>query len=569
MNKSLLALSLATLALTTCPSCDTSSSSRFFSPEIRLDQCGYLPNAQKMAFITVPASKFSIINFNNQQVVYQGDVSKPLYWAEAGDSVRQIVFSDLVTPDIYFILVDSSHLSYPFIIADTVYNQARAATLKAYYYNRASMAITPQYGGLWARPAGHPDDSVLVHKSAASPKRPEGTVLSMPGGWYDAGDYNKYIVNSSITTYTLMLAARLYPNAAKNLNVNIPESGNGLPDIVNELLYNLRWMMTMQDPNDGGVYHKLTTLSFEGFIMPADCHKTRYVVAKSTAAALDFSATLAFAARTLPLLSESLKPLADSCKQQAQYAYQWALKHPAVIFANPDDVSTGDYADPDINDEWFWASTELFLTTNNEQYSLEAQKHKGSFSVPEWRKVGTLAYFSMLIDNKTINGFDPRAALTAMADTLLSIEDNSPVQLSRVNFDWGSNSFVANDAMLKLILAKNGAPNAQKLEASAMNDLHYLLGRNATGYSFLTGIGSKAAMHIHHRPSAADSIHSPIPGFLAGGPNTRVPNDCGTDSQRSQFPAAAYTDQECSYSTNEIAINWNAPLLFLLLALTD
>ncbi len=102
-----------------------------------------------------------------------------------------------------------------------------------------------------------------------------------------------------------------------------------------------------------------------------------------------------------------------------------------------------------------------------------------------------------------------------------------------------------------------------------MNDLHYLLGRNATGYSFLTGIGSKAAMHIHHRPSAADSILSPIPGFLAGGPNTRVPNDCGTDSQRSQFPAAAYTDQECSYSTNEIAINWNAPLLFLLLALTD
>lgn len=566
MNKPLLALSLIPLALAACTPSDIIPN--IFSSKIQLDQCGYMPNAEKMALLSAPGSKFSIINSSYQEV-YHGNVAEPQYWAEAGDTVRQIVFSDLVTPDKYFILVDDSLISYPFVIADTVYNAARAATLKAYYYNRASMAITPQYGGQWARPAGHPDDSILVHKSAASTQRPEGTVLSMPGGWYDAGDYNKYIVNSSITTYTLMLAARLYPNAAKNTTVNIPESGNGLPDIVNELLYNLRWMMTMQDPNDGGVYHKLTTLSFEGFIMPADCHKTRYVVQKSTAAALDFSSTMAFAARTLPLISDSLKPLADSCKAQAQYAYQWALAHPDVIFANPADISTGDYADHDINDEWLWASTEMFLTFNDDRYSLEAQKHKGSFSVPEWRKVGTLAYFSMLIDNKTINGFDPRAAVTAMADTLLAIEANSPAQLSRISFDWGSNSFIANDAMLKLVLAKTGAPNAQKLEASALNDLHYILGRNAVGYSFLTGIGTHPAMHIHHRPSAADGINDPIPGFLAGGPNTRVPTDCGSDSPRSTFPAAAYADQECSYSTNEIAINWNAPLLFLLLALTD
>ena len=120
--------------------------------------------------------------------------------------------------------------------------------------------------------------------------------------------------------------------------------------------------------------------------------------------------------------------------------------------------------------------------------------------------------------------------------------------------------------MTKLVLASSCADKAAALKASAANDLHYIFGRNAVGYSFVTGVGSRPPMNIHHRPSSADGIVEPVPGFLAGGPNTVVPDDCGI-STRSQYPAAAYGDQECSYSTNEIAINWNAPLVFALMGL--
>ena len=115
--------------------------------------------------------------------------------------------------------------------------------------------------------------------------------------------------------------------------------------------------------------------------------------------------------------------------------------------------------------------------------------------------------------------------------------------------------------MMKL-LAYQITKNSKYLN-SARESLDYLLGRNATAYCFVTGFGSLSPMNIHHRPSAADSVQEPVPGFLVGGPNLIVPNDCGSDVIRSTYPAKSYADEQCSYSTNEIAINWNAPLVYL------
>ena len=387
----------------------------------------------------------------------------------------------------------------------------------------------------------------------------------MPGGWYDAGDYNKYIVNSAISTYTLLLASDLFASVADTLALSIPESGSASPDLTSETLYNLRWMLSMQDPADGGVYAKLTSLSFEGFIMPADCHMQRYVVAKSTAAALDLAATAAFASRTLPLRSESLKPLADSCRTVAAKAYAWAKANPDVIFHNPDDVSTGEYGDGDVSDEWFWASTEMWLLTGDDAHAADAAAHVKTCSLPSWGCVAPLAYYSMASANRSLPGINAAEELAQVADSLLAAAEASPIRLSMSLFDWGSNSFVANSAMLKAVAYKC-LPTRSDYVASLRDDLHYIFGRNATGYSFVTGVGSRPPMNIHHRPSAADGIAEPVPGFLAGGPNTVVPADCGGVETRSSYPAKAYADQECSYSTNEVAINWNAPLVFALLA---
>ncbi len=529
------------------------------------DQCGYVPSESKTALLLTRGSKFEVRD-STLKVVLSGNVGVPVFWPEYGDSVRIIDFSSINLPGEYIISVDDTLMSYPFVISDTIYQGALRKAARAFYYNRASMSIEKEFGGKWARPAGHPDDSVLVHKSAASAARPEGTVISSSGGWYDAGDYNKYIINSAISTYTLLLASNVFAPITDTLSLNIPESGSDLPDLTSETLYNLRWMLTMQDPNDGGVYAKLTALSFEGFIMPADCHKTRYVVAKSTAAALDLAATAAYASRTLRKRSHSLRRLAKTCEQVSLAAYKWAKANPDVIFHNPEDVSTGEYGDIDINDEWFWAASEMWLMTGDKKYAADAVAHHAHFCVPSWGSVGTLAYYSMVDAGKAVPGIDPAAELKSLADSLLAIEAASPINLSLGDFDWGSNSTIVNHAMLKVMAYKASADKPSDYVASLRNDLHYIFGRNATAYSFVTGVGYYYPMHIHHRPSAADGIMEPIPGFLAGGPNTVVPTDCGDQPTRSQYPARAYADELCSYSTNEIAINWNAPLVFALLA---
>lgn len=533
------------------------------SNSIRIDQCGYFPLSEKMAFVTVPATSFRIVN-SNGTTVKEGAVGAPVFWPEANDTIRQIDFTDLSTEGQYTIVVDDSLQSYTFAIGNDIFAPVAKQAIRAFYYNRTSVAIDSLHGGTWARPAGHPDTCVMVHSSAADKARPEGTILSSPGGWYDAGDYNKYIVNSGISTYTMLLATDMYENA-RAMELNIPESGNGIPDILNETLVNLRWMLTMQDPNDGGVYHKLTTLSFEGFIMPHECQKQRYVVAKGTAAALDFAATMAYAARMLPKHADSLAPLAQECAEAANRAYAWAEANPAVEFRNPSDVSTGEYGDATFTDEWFWASCEMWLLTGNDKYAAIADKNYQQYTTPSWGSVGILGIYSLALEGKALPSADPLAHITAIADNLVKLDEASPVRLSMAMYEWGSNSQVANEGMLKLIAWH--LTDEHRYIASAMNDLHYILGRNGTGYSYVTGVGTKQPMHIHHRPSEADGIELPVPGFLAGGPNVIVPTDCGDTITRSPYPAAAYADQMCSYSTNEIAINWNAPLVFLLCGL--
>jgi endoglucanase len=116
--------------------------------------------------------------------------------------------------------------------------------------------------------------------------------------------------------------------------------------------------------------------------------------------------------------------------------------------------------------------------------------------------------------------------------------------------------------MIKIVAMK--LTGSDRYLPSVQADLNWLLGTNPTGYCFVTGFGTLSPMNIHHRPSGADGVPEPVPGFLVGGPNTVVMNDCQPPVERSVFPARSYSDVECSYSTNEIAINWNAPLVFLL-----
>ena len=174
------------------------------------------------------------------------------------------------------------------------------------------------------------------------------------------------------------------------------------------------------------------------------------------------------------------------------------------------------------------------------------------------------AIISLSLDNSLKAGSlkaDAQKILLAYADQLVEKSVKSPYKVSLDFFNWGSNSDVANMAVIKMVAYK--ISKDKKYLSSIQGDVDYILGRNATGYCFVTGFGGKQVMNIHHRPSGSDGITDPYPGFMAGGPNTVVLTDC-PDINRSKFPAKSFADAQCSYSTNEVAINWNAPLFFVL-----
>jgi endoglucanase len=545
------------------------------SKGIKLNQLGFFVNGPKKAVVNGGiAGPFYIVNQVLNDTVYKGTLSASKTWSYSSESVRIADFSDFKKPGTYRLRVPGiNSSSYPFTISSTPLSNISKGSIKGFYYQRASMALNPQYAGIWARAAGHPDNHVLIHNSAASsPNRATGSIISSPRGWYDAGDYNKYIVNSGISTFTLLACYEHFSTYYDTISLNIPESTNSIPDVLDEALYNVRWMLTMQDPGDGGVYHKLTNANFDGDnVMPANATNTRYVVQKSTGATLDFSAVMAQASRIFSQFPFALPGLADSCLNASKKAYEWGIlnfnmPYNQSTLSNPA-ITTGDYGDNTFTDESNWAAAELFTTTRLAQY-YNAIDLTVNADIPGWQNVYTLGLIS-LAHNRVLLGANSDS--TKIKNKVISAANAYRDQAMTGsaygiamgayswNFGWGSNSTAANQAMI-LIQAFNYTKDSSYLKAATSN-VDYLLGRNGLNYSFVTGYGSISPKNPHHRISQADGIVDPIPGLLVGGPNSGQQDNC--PGYTSFQAALSYVDSDCSYSTNEIAINWNAPLAYI------
>lgn len=538
---------------------------------IKLNQLGFKLNSEKLAVIpAVNATTFKVVNKADKTVALSGNLTESANWEPALDLVKIADFSSLKTAGNYEIQVDGVEKVAEFSISDNAYKAVSDGSLKAFYYNRASTALLEANAGVYKRAAGHPDDKVLVHASAKSDARPEGTIISSPKGWYDAGDYNKYIVNSGISTYTLLAAYESFSDYFKTQNLNIPESGDAVPDILNEAMWNLEWMLTMQDPNDGGVYHKLTSKGFSGFDMPEVDKSDRYVVQKATPATLDFAATMAAASRIYAKYETQFPGVSAKMLKAAKDAYAWAKANPAIYYNQPSDIQTGAYGDGDASDEFVWAAAELYIATKDDTYYADVKLDSLTPDVPWWGGVKTLGLISLVQNRDSLTAAANKTLIQSKLDGLAkSIADKRTgsaysVPLVAGDFNWGSNSGVLNQAWILLEAYQLDNTKTSYLNA-AQASLDYILGRNATDYSFVTGFGKTTPKDIHHRPSAADGIPGAIPGFLAGGPNAgqEDKSNCGSTPYPSKLPAKSFIDSACSYASNEIAINWNAPLVYV------
>ena len=536
---------------------------------IFLNQVGYLPGGSKQATVRLAGASqqdFLVRSTADHAVVFKGKLGPLSTDAASGDRTCVADFSSVRARGKY--QLETAGLTSDLIpVAADAYAAALRLTMRGYYGQRCGCAV--DLGNGYKHPPCHGDGA--YHASS-------GKIGTLPnhGGWHDAGDYGRYVVNSGISTGTLLWAWELYPTAVRGLSLAIPESGGKTPDFLAEIRWNLEWMLQMQD-SDGGVWHKQTSERFCAFIMPQDDKLTSYVIGtgsapyKSTGATADLASVMAIAARCYGSYDAAF---AERCLAAARQAWSWAVGHPDVQFENPPGVLTGGYGDRDLPDEIAWASAELWRTTGDFQYekaflsSLPAPDTTAVLDAPGWGDVMSMACWTYaLADRKGDSAVRRRIQdATVVAASILidrSRQNGYGNTMELKDYHWGSNSEAGNQSLL-LMVANHFHPDNSAREA-ALNNLHYLLGRNCLGVSWVTQLGIRPFQHPHHRPSAADGIAAPWPGLLSGGPNAHG-GDPVADKMPKKPPMRMWVDDQRAYSMNEIAINWNAPLVFLLAA---
>lgn len=567
-------------------------------PDVAVNQVGYFADAPHFGMLVAQgnySTAWSLIDTQTNEMVYAGLTGMPIQDEASGDLVYIIDFSRFTTPGTYRLMINSIQ-SDPFTIGNNLYDQLAIDSARYFYLNRSGIELLPEFAGEnYARPAGHlTDDNVTCYRGTD----PQNVTwdgcdytLNARGGWYDAGDYGKYVVNGGISLWTLLNIYERLPEAYPDSSLNIPESGNGLSDILDEARWQMEWLLSMQVPEGypqaGMVHHKLHDLQWEGF--PSLPHTEfdnnndfnegngRYVFPPSTAATYNLAATAAQCARIWRGIDDDF---ADRCLNAAITAFNAGMTNPIAIAGNTPGAGGGNYDDTNITDELFWAAAELFITTGDEQYyqAMLTTPYLGVFggvgkdSAMYWGDVASLGALSLILHNSDLAEMASlRDQVVATADEYVAKIQSEGYRLPIRQYEWGSNSAVLNNAII-LAYAYDITGDAQYLHG-VTESMDYLLGRNALAFSFISGYGARAMTNPHHRfwsNNPGSGYPAPPPGVVAGGPNA-APSDpiALQNAELEMGPARRYVDMSGSWSTNEVTINWNAPLVWVVAYLKD
>jgi len=538
---------------------------------IKVDQAGYPLDGPKVALVSAPAETFAVRRSSDNAVVLHGKLTPSQSDANTGDQVQAADFSKLRQSGTYYLDIPGVGRSWNFVVDRNIFARAYYLAMRAFYGQRCGTAVDlgPEFPG-YSHPICHQHGE--FHPSSGA----TGTRDNI-GGWHDAGDYGRYVVNSGIGTATLLWTWEIFSQKIKSISLQIPESDNGTPDILNEARWNLEWMLKMQD-EDGGVWHKQTGESFPGFIAPQDDKLPSEVIGtgtapyKSTCATADLAAVAAIAARDYKPYDAKF---AARALDAARRAWAWTEKYPDVTFKNPQGVSTGAYADGNCKDERLWAAAELSRTTGEPAFNDYFLKNYAEFlaaldSPPaeNWAQVSPMALWTYVLGNHKDSDAKAIAAIrTRTVDAAHAVVERTRANAYRTSmkardYVWGSNGIAAGYGVY-LLIANQFQPDPAFVDA-ARDNLHYLLGRNAFSLSWVSQLGEHAYRHPHHRPSGDGEHVLPWPGMLSGGPNAGRQDDVLAALPKDLPPAKVYADELASYASNEIAINWQASLVFLL-----
>jgi endoglucanase len=509
---------------------------------VRLDSVGFIPDRVKLASYKGGSGPFHVRRDSDGTVVFS-DTSRAVHNADTAEDLAVADFSAVTDPGAYYVEVPGLGESPRFRIGFDVYNSAFRATFLGLHGQRCGTAVSFRYDGAeFSHGACHLRDALLTHATG------EGVTRDTQGGWHDAGDYGKYTVNGAFAVAFLLKAWEHFRPVMESLVLPIPEQGGAIPDLLDEARWQLAWLLTTQFP-DGAATHKVTGLNFEGMVSPVQDTQPRYYAPTGTAATADLAAIMAMAAR---IYAPHDAAFAESCLAAAERSYTYLQEHPED---RPPDLSqfrTGSYGTQDTDDR-LWAAAEMWETTGSPVALADFERraeHGSILSEWDWSNLQNLGHFTYLSSARPGRN---QALVTALESSAVAAADRIAAAADAHGYGrglgsgyyWGINGTVAR-ATMNLQVAHRIQPQARYLDA-AVQQLGHLFGRNYYGRSFVTGVGHYPATNPHHRPSvAAQKIW---PGLLIGGP----------------WPKAAdWVDVASDYKTNEIAINWNAALLYAL-----
>ena len=550
--------------------------------QISVNQTGYYPLAPKVA-VVVSSSDAPIawtLKDSSGQTVLTGQTEVKGLDTASGDKVHWIDFSAFVTAGKGYTLETEGQKSDPFEIGEEIYSSLKTDALRYFYLSRSGIALDQKYAGAWARPAGSVSDNKVTCYAGLDSIGTQwpacNYTLDASKGWYDAGDYGKYVVNGGIAVWTLLDAYEHNPGAFADGALNIPESGNGVPDILDEARWEMEFMLGMQVPEGqplaGMVHHKLHGVKWDAMpALPAAESDSRFLFPPSTAATLNLAATAAQCVRVWKSIDADFSA---RCQKAAETAWKAANANPSMLAAEFPTLGGGAYGDTDVKDEFYWAAVELYLATGNQEYknSYSTSSDYLATTRMSWGETAPLGTISL-----AVVGHDAaaQAAVVKYADDELPILQDSRngylSLLSAREYIWGSNSDVLNRAIM-LALAYDYTGKASYLDG-VTESMNYLLGRNTLNFSFISGYGTESLSHPHHRFWAnqlGNGYPPPPPGVVAGGPNGN-PDDPAAQAAGlvGKSPAKSYMDDMGSFTTNEVAINWNAPLVWVAAYLND
>jgi endoglucanase len=521
---------------------------------IRINTVGFRPDSLKRATIAAACDEYRILSVETGAIVFTGKAGLPVETAvtdTGGETVRILDFSALRAPGRYVLDVPAVGRSAPFVIAADVWNEPYRVATRAMYLWRCGVAVDAAWDGKKYHHAPcHLGDGLLDLVGGPAGTRQAGT-----GGWHDAGDYNKYIVNAGVTVGLMFKAWEQFRDRIAPVGIGNPESGRGLPDLLAELKFEFDWMFTMQMA-DGRVYQKLSAANFSYWGPPDLDPSPRYFVPWSSTATADFTAMMALGARHF---REFDAPYADRCLAAARRSWAFLLANPDQHDADETGVRTGVYA-ADDRPHRLWAAVELWETTGDAACLQYFEQRVGPFefssSGPSWADVRDLAFGAYLLSSRgsernKIRVWRLAGSLDAVAGRIVENArvnpHGRPFGAAPADFFWGCNGSVAAQTYL-LHVADRVRPNPA-YRATAEQALAYLFGRNYHGCSYVTGLGAHPPEHTHDRRGEPQ-----LPGYLVGGP----------------WPTAReWYDLQRDPSRNEIAINWNGALIYALAAFVE